>query len=53
MKGYPFKKFFIIHIKGEKISIQQKMTKIRTFENNGPNLVIQKSIIICWLNFLS
>jgi len=33
MKGWPFKFFFIIHVKGEKKSIQQKMTKIGTFEN--------------------
>ncbi len=26
-------KFFIIHVRGKKISIQQKMTKIETFEN--------------------
>jgi hypothetical protein len=33
MKGFPFKKLFIIHVKGKNISIQQKMTKIGTFEN--------------------
>jgi hypothetical protein len=33
MKGYPFKKLFIIHARGKKKSIQQKMTKIETFEN--------------------
>jgi hypothetical protein len=33
MKSYPFKKLFNIHVRGKKISIQQKMTKIRTFEN--------------------
>jgi hypothetical protein len=33
MKSYPSKQFFDIHIKGEKISIQQKMNKIGTFEN--------------------
>jgi len=52
MKGYPLKKKIIIHVRGEKISIQQKMTKIRTFENKGPNLVIQKFIVICWLKIL-
>jgi hypothetical protein len=35
MKGCPFKKLFIIHVEGEKISIQQKMTKIGTFENKA------------------
>jgi hypothetical protein len=33
MKGCPFKKLFIINVKGKKISIQQNMTKIGTFEN--------------------
>jgi len=33
MKGFSFKKLFIIHVKGKKISIQQKLTKIGTFEN--------------------
>jgi hypothetical protein len=33
MKGRSFKKIFIVHVKGKKISIQQKMTKIGTFEN--------------------
>jgi hypothetical protein len=33
MKGYPFKKFFNIHVRGGKISIQQKMKKIGTFKN--------------------
>jgi hypothetical protein len=33
MKGCPFKKLFIIHDRGKKISIQQKMTKIGTLEN--------------------
>ncbi len=35
MKGYPSKKCFIIHVRWKKISIQQKMTKIKTFENKG------------------
>jgi hypothetical protein len=34
MKGCPFRKRFIIHVKGKK-SIQQKMTKIGTFENKA------------------
>jgi hypothetical protein len=33
MKGWPFKKLFNIHVRGKEISIQQKMTKIGTFEN--------------------
>jgi hypothetical protein len=33
MKGCSFKKLIIIHVKGEKISIQQTITKIGTFEN--------------------
>jgi hypothetical protein len=33
MKGYPFKKLFTIYVRGKKLSIQQKMTKIGTFEN--------------------
>ncbi len=33
MKGFTFKKLFIIHVKRKNISIQQKMTKIGTFEN--------------------
>jgi hypothetical protein len=33
MKGYPSRKLFIIHVRGKEISIQQKMTKIGTFEN--------------------
>jgi hypothetical protein len=34
MKGYPFRKLFNIYIvRGKKISIQQKMTKIGAFEN--------------------
>jgi hypothetical protein len=28
MKAYPSKEFFDVHARGEKISIQQKMTKI-------------------------
>jgi hypothetical protein len=32
-KGYPSRKLFNIHVKRKKISIQQKMTKIGTFEN--------------------
>jgi hypothetical protein len=31
MKGFPFKEIFIIHVKGGKISIKQKM--IGSFEN--------------------
>jgi hypothetical protein len=42
----------LLYMLGEKkISIQQKMIKIGTFEN-GPSLVIQKFIVICWLKFL-
>jgi len=49
----PSRKLFIIHVRGRKISIQQKMTKIETFENKVQiNLVIQKSIVICWLEYL-
>jgi hypothetical protein len=33
MKGYPSRKLLIIHVRGKEISIQQKMTKIVTFEN--------------------
>jgi hypothetical protein len=33
MKGCPFKNLFIIHVRGKNISIQQKVTKIGTFEN--------------------
>jgi hypothetical protein len=33
MKGYTILKLFTIHVKGKNISIQQKMTKIGTFEN--------------------
>jgi hypothetical protein len=33
MKVGPFRKLFNIHVRGGKISIQQKMTKIGTFEN--------------------
>jgi hypothetical protein len=29
----PSRKLIIIHVRGRKISIQQKMTKIETFEN--------------------
>jgi hypothetical protein len=32
MKGYPSRKLFIIHLE---ISIEQKMTKIGTFENKA------------------
>jgi len=35
MKGYPSRKLFIIHLKGKKMSFQQKMTKIGTFENKA------------------
>ncbi len=35
MKGCPSNLFFIIHVKGEKMSIQQKMTKIGTFGNKA------------------
>jgi hypothetical protein len=35
MKGCPFRKLFIIHVKEKKIPIQQKMTKIGTFENKA------------------
>jgi hypothetical protein len=45
MKGCPLKRIYIIHVRGKKKSIQQKMTKIRTFENKGPNLIIQKFIV--------
>jgi hypothetical protein len=34
-KECPSKFFFIIHVRGKKISIQQKMTKIGTFENKA------------------
>jgi hypothetical protein len=33
MKGCPSKKLFIIHVREEKTSIQQKIIKIETFEN--------------------
>jgi hypothetical protein len=33
MKGCPSRKKKILHVKGEKISIQQKIIKIGTFEN--------------------
>jgi hypothetical protein len=33
MKGCPSRKKIIIRVRGEKISIQQKMIKIGTFEN--------------------
>jgi hypothetical protein len=33
MKGCPSRKLFIIQIRGKYILIQQKMTKIGTFEN--------------------
>jgi hypothetical protein len=33
MKGCPSRKLFFIHVKGKKISIQQNITKIGTFEN--------------------
>jgi len=33
MKSYPSRKLFNIHVRGKNISIQQKMTKIGTFEN--------------------
>jgi hypothetical protein len=32
-KGCPLRQFFDIHVKGEKILIRQKMTKIGAFEN--------------------
>jgi hypothetical protein len=32
-KGCPSRQLFDIHVMGEKISIQQKMTKTGTFEN--------------------
>jgi hypothetical protein len=35
MKGCPFKKLFIRQVKGKKISIQKKRTKIGTFENKA------------------
>jgi hypothetical protein len=35
MKDYPFRKLFTTHARGKKKSIQQKMTKIRTFENKA------------------
>jgi hypothetical protein len=35
MKGCSTRKLFIIHVKGGKITIQQKMTKIGTFENKA------------------
>jgi hypothetical protein len=35
MKGFPSKKLFIIHVSGKKILIQQKRTKIGTFENKA------------------
>jgi hypothetical protein len=33
VKGCPSRKLFFIKVKGEKISIQQKIIKIGTFEN--------------------
>jgi hypothetical protein len=33
MKGGPSRKLFNIDVRGEKISIQQNITKIGTFEN--------------------
>jgi hypothetical protein len=33
MKGYLFKQIFDIHVRWKKLSIQQKMIKIETFEN--------------------
>jgi hypothetical protein len=35
MKGYPFRKLFIMHVTGKNISIQQKMIKIGIFENKA------------------
>jgi hypothetical protein len=32
-KNFHFKNFFIIHVTGKKLSVQQKMTKIGSFEN--------------------
>ncbi len=35
MKGCPSRKLFTIHVRGAKISVKQKMTKIGTFENKA------------------
>jgi hypothetical protein len=45
--------FFLTHIlRGKKSSIQQKVTHVKTFENNVQILVIQKSIPIICLKLL-
>jgi len=59
MKGWPFKKLFNIHVKGEKISIQQKMSKIGTFKNKVQNhskvhsyLLVEVVIVISFNPYL-
>jgi hypothetical protein len=49
------RKLFDIHVRKNKTKHQsnKKRIEIRTFENNVQILVIQKSITICWLRFLS
>jgi hypothetical protein len=51
MKAFPSKQFFDIHVKGENIN-PTKIDQNRDLGKLGPNLVIQKSTVICWLKFL-
>ncbi len=44
--------FFIYILLGKKLSIQQQMTHVETFENKVQILVIQKSITIFRLKLL-
>jgi hypothetical protein len=44
--------FFIYILQGKQLSIQQKVTHVKTFENKVQIWVIQKSIIIFWLKLL-
>ncbi len=44
---------FLLYMLGEKIyQSNKKKSKIGTFVNKAQILVIEKSIIMCWLNYL-
>jgi len=51
MKGYMFTKK-LLYMLGEKKFNPTKNDKDWNFWKYGPNMIIQKSIVICLLNFL-
>jgi len=50
MKDYPSKQLFDIHVKGKNISIQQKMTKIRSFENKVLSYLLVNFFVVMFFN---